>query len=89
VVKFNGGREVYGDLKSWDKSMNLVLSNTLEVTGVQEKTEQTRKLGLIIVKGSQIQSIALRNGYTLIDNPFIGNDEEEAEGEEKEEKEEK
>lgn len=28
VVKFSGGREVHGDLKSWDKSMNLVLSNT-------------------------------------------------------------
>ena len=28
VVKFMGGREVYGDLKSWDKSMNVVLANT-------------------------------------------------------------
>lgn len=28
VVKFNGGREVFGELKSWDKSMNLILSNT-------------------------------------------------------------
>lgn len=27
VVKLVGGREVYGELKSWDKSMNLVLTN--------------------------------------------------------------
>lgn len=25
VVKFNGGRELLGKLKSWDKSMNLIL----------------------------------------------------------------
>jgi small nuclear ribonucleoprotein (snRNP)-like protein len=85
VVKFNGGREVFGELKSWDKSMNLILSNTSEVTAVEAKTEETRKLGLIIVKGSQIQCISLRNGYVLIDNPFIEDDKaEEAEGDEQE-----
>jgi hypothetical protein len=40
-------------------------------------------LGLIIVKGSQIQTISLRNGYTLIDNPFIVGEEEEREIQEK------
>lgn len=71
--------------------MNLVLSNTIEVIGVEQKTEVTRNLGLIIVKGSQIQCISLRNGYTIIDNPFIGGEEEEGEqgeGEEAEEEEE-
>jgi small nuclear ribonucleoprotein (snRNP)-like protein len=28
VVKFSGGREVCGRLKSWDKPMNLILENT-------------------------------------------------------------
>jgi U6 snRNA-associated Sm-like protein LSm7 len=28
VVKFSGGREVIGSLKSWDKTMNLILENT-------------------------------------------------------------
>lgn len=35
VVKFSGGREVQGDLKSWDKSMNLILNNTQEVIGLE------------------------------------------------------
>ena len=29
-----------------------------------------RNLGFIIVKGSQIQSISLKDGYMVIDNPF-------------------
>lgn len=37
VVKFNGGREVWGELKSWDKTMNLVLDNTKEVVGHENK----------------------------------------------------
>jgi len=28
VVKFSGGREVAGKLKSWDKTMNLILEGT-------------------------------------------------------------
>jgi len=71
VVKFNGGREIYGELKSWDKSMNLILSNTQEVLAIEDKKEMTRQLGLVVVKGSQIQSIALRDGYLIIDNPFL------------------
>jgi small nuclear ribonucleoprotein (snRNP)-like protein len=70
-VKFNGGREVWGELKSWDKSMNLVLDNTKEVIGLEGKEELTRDLGFIIVKGLQIHSISLKNGYTIIDNPFL------------------
>lgn len=36
VVKFNGGREVAGKLKSWDKSLNMILENTQETLGVEE-----------------------------------------------------
>ena len=34
VVKFNGGREVWGQLKSWDKSMNLILNASAEVVAI-------------------------------------------------------
>lgn len=44
---------------------------------MEDKTENTRHLGLIIVKGSQIQSISMKNGYKIIDNPFEGADENE------------
>jgi U6 snRNA-associated Sm-like protein LSm7 len=54
VVKFSGGREVSGTLKSWDKAMNLILENTQEVLAVENGAELTRGLGLIIVKGSQV-----------------------------------
>jgi U6 snRNA-associated Sm-like protein LSm7 len=54
VVKFNGGREVAGRLKSWDKAMNLILEGTQEMLGVEEGVESTRVLGLVIVKGSQV-----------------------------------
>ena len=51
--------------------MNLVLDNTKEVIGLEGKEELTRDLGFIIVKGLQIHSISLKNGYTIIDNPFL------------------
>lgn len=70
VAKFSGGREVTGKLKSWDKSMNLVLENTQQLLGVQEGEELSRTLGLIIVKGSSIQTISLKDGYEIIDNPY-------------------
>ena len=75
VVKFNGGREIWGQLRSWDKSMNLSMSATTEVLEVQGKEEVTRNLGAVIVKGSQIHSISLKDGYTIIDNPFEGDEE--------------
>lgn len=56
VVKFNGGRQIVGKLKSWDKTMNLILDNCSEIVGVDrnQKEEIKRELGLVIVKGSQI-----------------------------------
>lgn len=61
VVKFSGGREVAGTLKSWDKAMNLILENTQEVLGVENGAEITRALGLIIVKGSQVDCCIRRS----------------------------
>jgi len=54
VIKFNGGREVAGKLKSWDKTMNLILEGTQEMLGIDEGVETSRVLGLVIVKGSQV-----------------------------------
>lgn len=53
-MKFNGGREVWGKLKSWDKSMNMILEGTQEILGIENGVETSRILGLIIVKGSQV-----------------------------------
>lgn len=50
--------------------MNMILSNTSEVLGVEDKMENTRQLGLVVVKGSQVQSVGLKGGYVIIDNPF-------------------
>lgn len=52
--------------------MNLILDNSSEIMGVdkKEKEQIKRQLGLVIVKGSQIESIALKNGHLLIDNPY-------------------
>ena len=36
VVKFNGGRELAGKLKSWDKSMNLILDKAEEMLGIED-----------------------------------------------------
>lgn len=60
VVKFNGGREVCGKLKSWDKAMNLILENTQEILGVENGVETSRVLGLIVVKGSQVNTALFR-----------------------------
>lgn len=57
VVKFNGGREVRGKLKSWDKPMNLILEDAEEILGVENGVEQSRTIGLIIVKGTQVSHI--------------------------------
>ena len=50
--------------------MNLILEGTQEIMGVEEGEQISRVLGLIIVKGSQIQTISLKNGYAIIDNPY-------------------
>ena len=61
VVKFNGGREVVGKLKSWDKSMNLILEGAQEMLGVEDGMETSRVLGLMIVKGSQVATALFRS----------------------------
>ncbi|RLE82448.1 MAG: RNA-binding protein [Thermoprotei archaeon] len=49
LVKLKGGREVRGVLRSFDQHLNLVLDEAEEV-----KSNKTRKLGTIIVRGDNV-----------------------------------
>ncbi|OYT62902.1 MAG: RNA-binding protein [Thermofilum sp. ex4484_15] len=49
LVKLRGNREIRGILKSFDQHLNLVLDNAEEV-----KSDKTRKLGIIIVRGDNV-----------------------------------
>ena len=39
VVKYNGGRIVEGELKSYDRALNLILNNAVEVKYDEENEE--------------------------------------------------
>ena len=83
-VKFNGGREVDGVLKGFDKLDNLVLDECIEYIRDAEDpmvvTDQTRALGLVVCRGTQVCLISPVDGLEEIENPFG-----EEEGEEEEE----
>ncbi|ABL77830.1 LSm family protein [Thermofilum pendens] len=49
LVKLKGGREIRGQLKSYDYHLNLVLENAEEIRGTR-----TRQLGTIIVRGDNV-----------------------------------
>lgn len=80
-VKFQGGREVEGVLKGYDKLDNLVLEDCVEYLRDPEDsyviTDKTRKLGLVVCRGTQVCLISPKEGYSEIENPF---EEEEGEG---------
>ncbi|BFZ59035.1 U6 snRNP-associated protein Lsm7 [Saitoella coloradoensis] len=72
-VKFAGGREVVGTLKGHDQLMNLVLDDVQEYLRDPEDgqvTEQTRQLGLIVVRGVNLVLISPIDGSEEIPNPF-------------------
>ncbi|ORY86292.1 LSM domain-domain-containing protein [Protomyces lactucae-debilis] len=66
-VKFTGGREVVGVLKGFDGLMNLVLDNVKEYL---LDTNETRELGLIVVRGPTLVLISPVDGSEEIANPF-------------------
>ena len=80
-VKFQGGREVDGLLKGWDKLDNLVLEDCIEYLRDPEDnytlTDKTRRLGLVVCRGTQVCLMSPIDGYREIDNPF---EDEEGEG---------
>ncbi|KAK9367573.1 hypothetical protein V1509DRAFT_640630 [Lipomyces kononenkoae] len=80
-VKFAGGREVTGILKGYDQLMNLVLDDVVEhLRGEVEEDgqppeDQTRPLGLVVVRGPLLLLISPTDGSEEIANPFVQNEE--------------
>ncbi len=94
IIKFSGGREVVGTLKGFDQMVNVVLDNAREYVRdeddkqkrkvvINEQTNEifqvTRKLGIVVCRGTSIMYICPMQGTEQIDNPFVGDDEEEEE----------
>mmetsp|Transcript_25367 Transcript_25367/g.31263 ORF Transcript_25367/g.31263 Transcript_25367/m.31263 type:complete len:112 (-) Transcript_25367:64-399(-) len=74
-VKCLGGREIVGTLRGYDELVNLVLDDADEFLRDQEDqnkiTEKTRKLGLVVVRGTQVSLVSPNEGMEEIANPFI------------------
>lgn len=73
-VKFTGGREITGILKGHDPVPNIVLDDCVEYLrdpkDPSRLTDQTRKLGLIVARGTSITVVNPEKGFIEIDNPF-------------------
>mmetsp|Transcript_3109 Transcript_3109/g.8922 ORF Transcript_3109/g.8922 Transcript_3109/m.8922 type:complete len:105 (+) Transcript_3109:192-506(+) len=82
-VKCLGGRELQGTLKGYDELVNLVLDDCDEFLRDPEDservTDQTRKLGLVVVRGTQVSLVSPQEGVEEIANPFLVADEDEEE----------
>ncbi len=54
LVRLRGGKKLRGKLKGFDQHLNLVLEDTDDTTDI----ENTKKLGLIIVRGDNVVLIS-------------------------------
>jgi U6 snRNA-associated Sm-like protein LSm7 len=85
-VKCLGGRELQGTLKGYDELVNLVLDDCQEFlrnpNDPEVVTDQTRTLGLVVVRGTQVSLVSPQEGVEEIANPFLVGEEEEEEEEE-------
>eukprot|EP01036_Dinobryon_divergens_P038898 gene38898-51134_t len=74
-VRFQGGREVNGVLKGFDKLDNLVLDDCIEYLRDPQDpyrlTDETRTLGLVVCRGTPISLISPVDGMEEIANPFM------------------
>jgi len=74
TVKFNGGREVKGTLKGWDQLVNLTLDDAEEFVRDPDDpyklTGETRILGLVVCRGSNVMLLCPVDGTEQISNPF-------------------
>ncbi|WBW75491.1 Lsm2-8 complex Lsm7 [Schizosaccharomyces osmophilus] len=71
---FTGGRQISGVLKGYDQLMNLVLDDVDEHLKNPEDgkfLDKTRKLGLIVVRGTTLVLLAPMDGSEEIPNPFL------------------
>lgn len=77
-VRFQGGREVEGVLKGFDKLDNLVLDDCIEFlrdnNDPYKTSNLTRNLGLVVCRGSQVSLICPSVGMEEIANPFEENE---------------
>ncbi|CAG7872824.1 unnamed protein product, partial [Brassica rapa] len=73
-VKLTGGRQVTGTLKGYDQLLNLVLDGALESVRDHDDplktTDQTRRLGLIVCRGTAVMLVSPTDGTEEIANPF-------------------
>ena len=80
-VKCLGGRELKGVLRGYDDLVNLVLDECDEFLrdpeDPQRITDKTRKLGLVVVRGTQVSLVSPQDGVEEIANPFAAPDDEE------------
>jgi U6 snRNA-associated Sm-like protein LSm7 len=74
-VKCIGGREIKGILRGYDDLVNLVLDESEEFLRDHENqdrvTKRSRKLGLCVVRGTQVSLISPEDGVEEIANPFV------------------
>ncbi|MFQ6625434.1 hypothetical protein Gotur_005138 [Gossypium turneri] len=74
-VKLTGGRQVTGTLKGYDQLLNLVLDEAVEFLRDQDDplktTDQSRRLGLIVCRGTAVMLVSPTDGTDEIANPFI------------------
>ncbi|KAK4484987.1 hypothetical protein RD792_007594 [Penstemon davidsonii] len=74
-VKLTGGRQVTGTLKGYDQLLNLVLDEAIEFLRDPDDplktTDQTRRLGLIVCRGTAVMLVNPTDGTDEIANPFV------------------
>ncbi|XP_043700897.1 sm-like protein LSM7 isoform X2 [Telopea speciosissima] len=72
-VKLTGGRQ--GTLKGYDQLLNLVLDEAIEYLRDPDDplktTDQHRRLGLIVCRGTAVMLVSPTDGTDEIANPFI------------------
>eukprot|EP01115_Flamella_aegyptia_P002832 TRINITY_DN14099_c0_g1_i1.p1 TRINITY_DN14099_c0_g1~~TRINITY_DN14099_c0_g1_i1.p1 ORF type:complete len:86 (+),score=18.88 TRINITY_DN14099_c0_g1_i1:29-259(+) len=49
-IKLNGNRKVSGILRGYDQFMNLVLDNTIEEVGPNERND----IGMVVIRGNSV-----------------------------------
>ncbi|GAX14634.1 U6 snRNA-associated Sm-like protein LSm7 [Fistulifera solaris] len=79
-VKCLGGRELKGTLKGYDDLVNLVLEDCIEYirdAETQMPTDRSRKLGLAVIRGTQVSLVAPQEGAEEIANPFVAAEDDE------------
>ncbi|CAJ1948090.1 unnamed protein product [Cylindrotheca closterium] len=74
-VKCLGGRELQGTLRGYDELVNLVLDDCDEFLRDPEDseriTDKSRRLGLVVVRGTQVSLVSPQDGVEEISNPFV------------------